>query len=648
MASKVKDILTKFEKRYSGSTELVVDYQAIRSIPVLKTGSPIINAVAGIGGIPRGRVTEIYGPYSSGKGHPPETKVLALRGEVVEGSTFTWQQIGDLQVGDHLMSPTGAPTMVTGVFDHLDKRIFRIAFNDGSSIKCDEQHLWPVVSELKGAALAYKVLPMNMVLEMFKEARSIQIPNLWGFVDLEPKEVKDGEALEAGLKGMSWDGVSPSGMMDQPALSRLMFLRAFLVGGEVPTELVKVRKPFTPSLQEIGQSLGAIMRVIPDTSELEFELSQELRASMRTVTDIQELQPGPSRCVSIDHPLGLYIAENWTVTHNTTIATELAVDAQRSGGVTVYVDFEHALSLQYARQLGLKLDPETFILVQPDYFEQGADIVLALVEEDLVDLVVFDSAAAMTPKSEMEGDMDKDGGGQKGTQAALMAKLLARLTKGANRGRKPAIVIINQTRAVISIGGPVQKNAPKEQSAAGNAIKFYSSMRLELAIVTPEGDENRGTKGTDQLYTQNRVRITAIKNKLAPPWVRGTFVIEYGTGINNELSVLELADAKLGLIGSTGWVKLDTGNPETSYTGRGKEAFMEELKKRPKLYAYIEGMLVDYMRKELEQQLGTTLTTKDAKVITEQKMVLSMLDDPTDLAPDPGVEKFDGPGLPIE
>jgi recombination protein RecA len=339
-------------------------------------------------------------------------------------------------------------------------------------------------------------------------------------------------------------------------------------------------------------------------------------------------------------------------TGKTTILTECVAQGQQSdpGFVALFVDYEHAWDPIYARKLGTNLSPDRLIYCQPQYFEQGADIAMACVDEGLVDLIVIDSAAAMTPKSEMEGDMDTDGGSQKGTQAALMARFLERITKKISQGRKPALAIANQTRAFIQIGGRPQKNAPKEVPAGGNALKFYTSLRLQLEIVTSEGDENRGTKGTDQLYTQNRVRVTCIKNKLAPPFMRGQFVIEYGSGINNLLSIAELAEAKLGIMHGAGFYNYTGRTPETSIVCRGREVFQARLKESPDTLAEIEELTLLAIKQETAAALGIDeiKTQGSAKEIEARTTILRDEEEQTPTHRDHHEELGAGESLPIE
>jgi recombination protein RecA len=323
----------------------------------------------------------------------------------------------------------------------------------------------------------------------------------------------------------------------------------------------------------------------------------------------------------------------------TTIVTETIAETQRENpdARALLLDYEQAWDAMYARKLGTDLNPDRLIWAQPTYFEQGADIAIEMVREELVDMIVIDSAAAMTPRSEMEGKMDIEGGTQKGTQASLMARFLERITKMINRGRKPALVILNQTRANIQIGGPRQKNAPREQSAAGNAIKFYASMRLELEIIAPEGETGRGTKGTDQVYTQNRVRVKTIKNKLAPPHIRGNIVIEYGKGINNIVSVAELAEAKLGIMSGSGYFNYAGDTPETNLSCRGREVFQERLTQNPALLHEIEGKVLATIRQEHAEALGLDEIKQGGNAKEMEPGTLTLTDAP---------DQEDGPGMP--
>ena len=329
----------------------------------------------------------------------------------------------------------------------------------------------------------------------------------------------------------------------------------------------------------------------------------------------------------------------------TTIAIEICAAAQQadSEAVALYLDYEHAFDARYAHTgLGLNLDPSKFIFAQPEYFEQGAQIIDKFLDEGIVDIVVIDSAAAMTPKSEYEGEMDQEGGTQKGTQATLMARFLSIVTKKLNRGRKPPLVIINQTRANFVIGGRPQKNPSKEKPAGGNALKFYTSLRLELEPVGFEGDEERGSKGMDQIYTRTRIRITAVKNKVAPPFMRGKIVIDFGTGINNIESIADLAEAKLGIMSASGgFFQYKGDSTATSFSCRGRDAFRDILKSDPDISNEIEEKVLEAIKQEHAKALGigTIKVQGQAKRIESEAGTLVL---------EGGEETEKGPGLPTE
>lgn len=307
----------------------------------------------------------------------------------------------------------------------------------------------------------------------------------------------------------------------------------------------------------------------------------------------------------------------------TTFAIGAAVACQsHDDGVVLYLDFEHAFDARYAHTLGLNLNSDRFIFCQPENFEQGAQIIDQFVVAGLVDLVVCDSAAAMIPREELEGKADATM--RIGLQARLMSQFLSRMTKKIPRGRKPAMIIVNQTRTRIDVNNP-RNNGP--DSAAGMALRFYSSVRLSLEITRKEGESQRNTSGmgTDQVYTQNRVRITAVKNKLASPFIRGTLVLEYGKGINNLVSVAELAEAKLGIMSGAGFFKYEGDLPAHSFSCRGREAFLQLLEEKPALLEELEKKVLDAIKADHAKALGLTgslVRSGKAKEIEEDDVVV--------------------------
>ena len=248
----------------------------------------------------------------------------------------------------------------------------------------------------------------------------------------------------------------------------------------------------------------------------------------------------------------------------TTLALHAVAQCQAAGGTAAFVDAEHALDPAYAAKLGVNIDD--FLISQPDTGEQGLEITDMLVRSGSVDLVVVDSVAALTPRSEIEGDM---GDTHVGLQARLMSQALRKLT--ANIQRSKAIVIfINQIRMKIGVmyGSP-------ETTTGGNALKFYSSMRLDIRRTgqIKKGDEILG----------NETRVKVVKNKLAPPFKVAQFEIRYGTGIAHDAELIDLG-VKYDLLEKLGsWYSY-----KKDKIGQGKDNVRLYLKENPKVAEEIE------------------------------------------------------------
>ena len=251
----------------------------------------------------------------------------------------------------------------------------------------------------------------------------------------------------------------------------------------------------------------------------------------------------------------------------TTLALHVISEAQKAGGIAAFIDAEHAFDRFYAKKLGI--DIENLLVSQPDNGEQALEIVDNLIRSGAIDIIVIDSVAALTPKSEIEGEM---GDSKMGLQARLMSQALRKLT--ANISKTGACCIfINQLREKIGVmfGNP-------ETTTGGNALKFYASVRLDIRKVSQlkEGEESTG----------NRVRVKVVKNKVAPPFRKAEFDIMYGVGISRTGEIIDLG-VDLGVIKKSGsWFSYD----ETKL-GQGRDAVRKLLSDNPELADELEAKI---------------------------------------------------------
>jgi recombination protein RecA len=238
-----------------------------------------------------------------------------------------------------------------------------------------------------------------------------------------------------------------------------------------------------------------------------------------------------------------------------TLAMHVVAEAQRNGGICAYIDAEHAMDPVYARAIGVNVDD--LLISQPDTGEQALEIADMLIRSGALDVIVIDSVAALTPRAEIEGDM---GDSHVGLQARLMSQALRKLTATLNRSNTIAI-FINQLREKIGVmfGSP-------ETTPGGRALKFYSSVRLDIRRIESikDGAEVVG----------NRTRVKVVKNKVSPPFKQAEFDIMYGKGISREGSLIDVA-VELGIIKKAGaWYTYDG-----EQLGQGREnakAFLAE------------------------------------------------------------------------
>jgi recombination protein RecA len=243
----------------------------------------------------------------------------------------------------------------------------------------------------------------------------------------------------------------------------------------------------------------------------------------------------------------------------TTLTLQAIAECQKAGGTAAFIDAEHALDPNYASKLGVNVDE--LLLSQPDTGEQALEVTDMLVKSGSVDLIVIDSVAALTPRAEIEGDM---GDHHMGLQARLMSQALRKITGNIQRSNC-MVIFINQIRMKIGVifGNP-------ETTTGGNALKFYSSVRLDIRRIgaVKEGEEVVG----------NETRVKVVKNKVSPPFKQAEFQIMYGEGINVEGEILEFGQ-KLELIEKSGSWYSHNGEK----IGQGKVNASKYLKENPKI-----------------------------------------------------------------
>ena len=269
----------------------------------------------------------------------------------------------------------------------------------------------------------------------------------------------------------------------------------------------------------------------------------------------------------------------------TTVALHMVAQAQKQGGIAGFVDAEHALDPQYAKNLGVDID--NLYISQPDNGEQALEIAETMVRSGAMDIVIVDSVAALVPKAEIDGEM---GDSHVGLQARLMSQALRKLAGAINKS-KCIVVFINQLREKVGImfGSP-------ETTTGGRALKFYASVRMDVRRIE--------TLKQNGEFIGNRTRIKVVKNKVAPPFKEAEFDIMYGKGISREGDILDLASSEDIVVKSGAWYSYNDAR-----LGNGRENVKNFLREHPELLNEIEakvrakhGFSVNFSETAVEEQ----------------------------------------------
>ena len=324
-----------------------------------------------------------------------------------------------------------------------------------------------------------------------------------------------------------------------------------------------------------------VLSAVMDKIEKDFGKGSIMRMNSSEIVDVPVI---PTGSITLDMALGvggypkgrvieIYGPES---SGKTTLAIHAIAEAQKAGGIAAFIDAEHAFDSFYAQKLGVDVD--NLLISQPDNGEQALEIADQLIRSSAIDIIVVDSVAALTPKAEIEGDM---GDNKVGLQARLMSQALRKLTSTISKTNTTCI-FINQLHEKIGVmfGNP-------ETTTGGNALKFYSSVRLDIRRVTTikDGDQPIG----------NQVRVKVVKNKVAPPFRKAEFEITFGEGISHIGEIVDLG-TELGIIKKSGsWFSYG----ETKI-GQGRDAVKRILKDNLELCEEIEAQITEALKDQQE------------------------------------------------
>ncbi len=297
-----------------------------------------------------------------------------------------------------------------------------------------------------------------------------------------------------------------------------------------------------------------------------------MRLGDKPVVDIEVISTGS---ITLDAALGIGgIPEGRVIeiygpesSGKTTLAIHAIAETQKKGGIAAFIDAEHAFDMSYAKKLGVNV--EELLISQPDDGEQALDIAEHLIRSGAIDICVIDSVAALVPRSELEGDM---GDSKMGLQARLMSQAMRKLTGAINK-TGCCCIFINQLRDKIGVmfGSP-------ETTTGGNALKFYSSVRLDIRRIGAIKDKDD--------ITGNRTRVKVVKNKLAPPFKKAEFDIMYGEGISKVGEIVDLGVDLDILTKSGSWYSYGD-----TKLGQGRESVKDLFKDNPELADEVEGKI---------------------------------------------------------
>ncbi len=335
--------------------------------------------------------------------------------------------------------------------------------------------------------------------------------------------------------------------------------------------------------QDIQQEKLKALKATIDKIDKDYGKGTIMRMGDSSIEDIPAISTGS---IALDYALGVGGFPRGRVVEiygpessgKTTLTIHAIAEAQKNGGIAAFIDAEHAFDRSYAEKLGV--DTDNLLISQPDNGEQALEITDHLVRSGAVDIIVVDSVAALTPKSEIEGDM---GDSKMGLQARLMSQALRKLTSSINK-TNTVVIFINQLREKIGVmfGNP-------ETTTGGNALKFYASIRIDIRKIgqIKNGDEVIG----------NKTRVKVVKNKVAPPFRKAEFDIMFGEGISQVGEIIDLGVEYDVVKKSGSWFSYGE-----SKLGQGRDSVKNLLKDNPELAEEIHNKIVAKLNGDEEQE----------------------------------------------
>ena len=329
-------------------------------------------------------------------------------------------------------------------------------------------------------------------------------------------------------------------------------------------------------MEEINKEKLKALQVTLDRLDKSYGKGSVMRMGDEPVEKLEVIKTGS---ITLDRALGIGGLPKGRVVEiygpessgKTTLAIHAVAEAQKNGGIAAIIDAEHAFDQFYAKNLGVDID--NLLISQPDNGEQALEIADNLIRSGAIDILVIDSVAALTPKSEIEGEM---GDNQMGLQARLMSKALRKLTGSISKANT-CCIFINQLREKIGVmfGNP-------ETTTGGNALKFYSSVRIDIR-------RSSAIKNAEKVIG-NRTRVKVVKNKVAPPFQQAEFDIMYGEGISKTGEIIDLG-VEMNIINKSGsWYSYGD-----TKLGQGRDAVKDILSDNPELSEELENKIIDQL-----------------------------------------------------